>query len=187
LSYRYSAGVWIAVGIFWLAAALKSKPVTRRQTVWARVSHISIMCVGFALVFGGPLLVGPLSWRALPDWPALGWAGFALTITGLAFTVWARFVLGGNWSGTVTIKQDHELVRRGPYAVVRHPIYTGALLALLGTAMALGEVRGFVGLVVVFIGWRGKSWKEEAFMRDQFGEQYTQYEREVKGLIPFIY
>jgi protein-S-isoprenylcysteine O-methyltransferase len=95
--------------------------------------------------------------------------------------------LGGNWSASVTVKQDHRLVRRGPYTIVRHPIYTGLLLALLGTAVALGELRGLLGVVVAFAAWRAKSRMEEAFMRQEFGLEYATYQGEVKALVPFIY
>jgi protein-S-isoprenylcysteine O-methyltransferase len=95
-------------------------------------------------------------------------------------------MLGGNGSATVTVKPDHRLIRQGPYTIVRHPIYTGFLLGLLGTALALGELRGIVGLALAFIGWRMKSRLEEAFMAAQFGAEYTEYQREVKALIPFV-
>jgi protein-S-isoprenylcysteine O-methyltransferase Ste14 len=90
------------------------------------------------------------------------------------------------WSAVVTIKRDHRIIRRGPYAVVRHPIYSAGLLALLGTAIAFGAVRGLIGFALVFIGWWLKSRLEETFLERQFGADYAQYKREVKGLIPFV-
>ena len=95
-------------------------------------------------------------------------------------------ILGANWSALVTIKQDHQIIRRGPYALVRHPIYSGGLLALFGTAIAFGELRGLAGFALVFIAWWLKSRLEESFLESQFGASYTQYKREVKGLIPFV-
>jgi protein-S-isoprenylcysteine O-methyltransferase Ste14 len=130
--------------------------------------------------------VGPLAWRLLPAWPAIAWTGLALTVIGCAFAIWARLSLGRNWSGTVTVKEGHQLMRRGPYAVVRHPIYSGGLLALLGTALVVGELRGLLGVALAFLGWGTKLRLEEAFMSEQFGAEYTRYRREVKALIPFV-
>jgi len=105
---------------------------------------------------------------------------------GLALTVWARMHLGANWSGTVTVKQDHELVRSGPYAWVRHPIYTGLLLMLAGTALALGEWRGVLALLIAFAALWRKLKLEERWMRETFGTAYDDYRRSVKALLPGI-
>ena len=97
----------------------------------------------------------------------------ALTLAGLLFPVWAREHLGSNWSRFVTIKQGHEQVTTGPYAVVRHPIYTGILAGFLGTASALSQVRGVIVCVLVFLVLRAKLRLEEEWMRSQFGETYV--------------
>ena len=92
-----------------------------------------------------------------------------------------------NWSSNVTVKVNHELRRHGPYAFVRHPIYSGLLLGLFGTALAIGEMCDRSGFALAFIGWRTKSLVEERFMQEQFGDRYSLYKREVKALIPFVY
>ena len=188
---RYIEWTWIAIGAVWLIAALAAKPTARREAATSRLLHIAIMAAVFALLFprlplGFTLPVGPLAARFVPDSPAIAWMGLALTVAGCAFAIWARLLLGGNWSGSVTVKRDHTLIRQGPYAVVRHPIYTGFLLGMLGTALALGEWRGIAGLALAFAGWRMKSRTEEAFMAAQFGDEYTGYQRQVKALIPFV-
>ena len=101
--------------------------------------------------------------------------------------MWARFALGRNWSGTVTVKHDHELVRSGPYAIVRHPIYSGFLLGLLGTVIVRGSLGALLGLGVIVLVLRLKSLTEESFMLEQFGSQYTAYQRDVKALVPFLW
>jgi protein-S-isoprenylcysteine O-methyltransferase Ste14 len=111
--------------------------------------------------------------------------GLALVIAGLLFAIWARVHLGGNWSGTVTIKQGHELIRSGPYAYVRHPIYTGLLAALLGTTAASGTVHAAVGLAIIAVALVRKLRIEEAFMREIFPDAYQRYSAEVPALIPF--
>jgi protein-S-isoprenylcysteine O-methyltransferase len=152
----------------------------------SRLFHILAIALAFLLLFDSRLNAGVLNRRFVPDAPAVWWTGFALSVAGAALAIWARLLLGANWSATVTVKQNHELMRTGPYAVVRHPIYSGFLSAMLGTAIAFGEVRGLIALVLAFIAWRVKSLVEERFMQDQFGEQYAQYKRDVKALIPFV-
>ena len=105
---------------------------------------------------------------------------------GIAFAVWARHYLGRNWSGTVTVKQDHELIRSGPYRLVRHPIYTGLLLAILGTAVAFGEWRGLLAFALLTGSLLLKLRVEERFMGESFPNEYARYRAEVPALIPFV-
>jgi protein-S-isoprenylcysteine O-methyltransferase len=105
----------------------------------------------------------------------------------MLFAGWARLFLGGNWSSNVTLKQNHTLVQSGPYRIVRHPIYTGLLVALLGTAIALGELRCFLGVLLAAIAWKIKSVGEETLMVQQFGDQYARYREQVKGLVPYLW
>ncbi len=125
-----------------------------------------------------------LQGRFLPRWDGWWWLGAVLVVAGLAWTMYARAVLGRNWSGTVTLKQEHELVRSGPYRWTRHPIYTGLLLALLGTAIALGEWRGVVGFLLVAVAFGYKLRVEERFMMSAFPAEYPRYRAEVPALVP---
>ena len=109
-------------------------------------------------------------------------------ISGIAFAIWARFALGRNWSGQVTIKQDHILVVRSPsMPSFRNPIYSGFLLAILGSAIAYRELRGLIAVGIVLALFLSKIRIEERFMSQRFGEQYAMYKRQVKALIPFVY
>jgi protein-S-isoprenylcysteine O-methyltransferase Ste14 len=117
---------------------------------------------------------------------ARGAVGLSVTMTGVAFSIRARLTLGRNWSGTVQVKENHELVRRGPYRIVRHPIYSGLLLAMLGTAIAFGGWLGYLGFAVVLFAWKQKSLTEERFMSEQFGDDYACYKAKVKALIPGV-
>ena len=109
-----------------------------------------------------------------------------MVAAGLGFAMWARVHLGRNWSGIVTVKEDHALVRTGPYRAVRHPIYTGLLLALIGTAMAIGQWRGVLAVIFMLIGFLWKIHVEEKRMCENFPE-YGDYRRETAALIPLLY
>ncbi len=183
---RVIDGIWIALALLWWAGASTAKQNARTEPVLSRLVHLVIMIVAFAMLFYPPLRVGVFASRWLPDSAITGYAGLAITLGGAVFAIWARLYIGRNWSVNVTVKQDHELVRGGPYAVVRHPIYSGLLLAVLGTAVAFGEVRGLIAFVMALIGWRMKSLVEEKFMAEQFGAEYEKYRREVKALVPFV-
>lgn len=181
------SAVWIAFLAVWTAAAFTVKQAARTQPAGSRLAQSGLMAVAFVFLFTGWLRYGPLAWRFAPASSRVAWLGFALTLAGAALAVWARIFLGRNWSGTVTIKQDHHLVRRGPYAFVRHPIYSGILLALLGTAIAFGEVRGLAGVGAALGGFLLKSRLEEAFLAEQFGAEYARYRREVRAFLPFVW
>jgi protein-S-isoprenylcysteine O-methyltransferase Ste14 len=121
-------------------------------------------------------------------WPraAFGyWIGFAVLLAGVALAVWARVHLGRNWSGTVTVKQDHELIRSGPYGYVRHPIYTGLIAGLIGTAICSGTLRAAIGVAIISAALYVKSRTEERFMRETFPGQYERYRAAVPALVPF--
>lgn len=114
-------------------------------------------------------------------------AGLLAVLMGVAFSVWARLMLGDNWSNRVTVKENHTLVRRGPYRIVRHPIYSGILLGMLGSALQRGGIRCFVGVLICGFSFWLKTRVEERFMVQSFGEEYLQYRHKVKALAPFIF
>ena len=179
--------LWICVGIFWLAGWLGAKPSARTQATGLRALQMLFEVAAFYLLLYKRWLPPFLRIRVLPDAVTTGWVGVALVAAGAGLAIWARLSLGTNWSARVTIKQQHELIRTGPYAMVRHPIYSGLLLMVLGTAVEIGQVRGFVALALAFTGWFWKSRTEDAFMEEHFGVEYLQYKRQVKGLIPRIF
>jgi protein-S-isoprenylcysteine O-methyltransferase Ste14 len=187
--------LWVAV---WIIASLKTKPVVRRESAVSRVSYIVLLFASMILLLlgkrthlGAALATGPATaWlyaRFIRLYPGVVWIGAPLVLAGTLFAIWARLHLGGNWSGSVTLKQDHELVRSGPYRYVRHPIYTGLLLAVAGTACAIGQMRGLVALVLTLVGLGYKSRIEERLMIEAFGDAYRGYRAAVKGLIPFLF
>ena len=182
-----AGGLWLALGIFWLAGALTAKRSARTQSPVSRLLQITPEVASFFLLFGRFRWPHWLRWRFTPE-DSLAWAstGLALTIAGIAFAVWARLWIGRNWSGRVTVKEGHELIQNGPYAMVRHPIYSGFLLAILGTAIVHGELRSLLALPLAALGWTFKLRMEESFMTQQFGSVYLDYKRRVKALVPFV-
>ena len=180
------AVMWLGWAFYWWVSARNVKANARRETLASRLSHIVPLLIAGMLIWARRVPVPILEERFLPaaDWQF--WVGAALTAAGLLFAVWARVHLGRNWSGTVTIKEGHELITSGPYALVRHPIYTGLLLAFIGSALARGELRGILAVALVFWSFWRKLRIEERWMREQFGEAYEAYSRRVSALVPFI-
>ena len=177
----------MAFCLVWLVSAFTNKRTARRQPIGTLIVHVCVLGLAFQLRFSDLFRKGFLRSQFLPATGAVGWSGAALTVAGIGFAVWARFHIGANWSGTVTLKEGHALIRSGPYTIVRHPIYAGLLLAVLGTAIARREVGGLIGFALLVLEWKRKSLLEERFMIEQFGAGYLQYRREVKGLIPLIW
>jgi protein-S-isoprenylcysteine O-methyltransferase len=186
IPYAAVKWIWIVFGSFWVLAAFVQKRNARRQTVGSRLMQTSIILLVVLPFFTETPRLGLLYRHLYPNSPELQYSGVLLLLLGCGFAVWARFVLGRNWSGIVTVKEDHTLITRGPYAWVRHPIYTGILLALLGTAVAVGRVINLVELPVVAFAFWLKLRTEEKFMHETFGEQYTAYRQQVKALIPHV-
>ena len=175
-------GGWFAV---WNIMARRVKEAAQAEGPVARLSHIvPILVAGSLLVARVPLPLLNDRFAPLAIWSAA--LGAALTFAGLAFSIWARFVIADNWSSDVQLKRDHELIVKGPYRWVRHPIYTGLLLAFIGSAWAVGEWRGVLAVVIVAASFWRKLKLEEAVMRRQFGETYARYAARVPPLIPFV-
>src|SRR5215469_6934447 len=139
---------WLVFLAYRFLSALKLKKAKQRQARGERLVQIAFMAVAYTLVFNDTLGRGWLGTRFVPASDAIGKIGLALAIVGVALAIWARWHLGENWSGTVTLKEEHELVRSGPYRYIRHPIYTGMLVALAGTVLALAEYRGLIALAI---------------------------------------
>jgi len=179
--------VWIVVAVFWGLTAFRLKPVVQTQRTGSRLMEISLLIMAAMLIFSSQPHAALLDLRFLPDSSVAALAGIALTIVGAAVAMVARAFLGQNWSGRPTIKAGHELVRNGPYAFVRHPIYTGLLVSAMGTAIGFGHVRNLLALPLLLLGFWLKLQAEEGLLFQQFGDEYLAYRRSVKStIIPFI-
>jgi protein-S-isoprenylcysteine O-methyltransferase Ste14 len=176
--------LWSGWLLYWMAAARHVKPVRWQEPVASRTLHRVPLVLAGALLIPG-WLGSFMTVHVLPQGPFLPAVGAILVVAGLGFATWARRHLGGNWSGVVTLKDDHSLIQTGPYRYVRHPIYTGLLLAFLGTAVAIGEWRGFLAVALALLGFWRKIHVEELAMRETFAE-YERYRQTTAALIPFV-
>ncbi len=186
LAYRYLfSAMWISWVAYWIWASRNAKPTERREPIGSRLLHTVPLILAVGLLWGNRVPFAVLNQRVFPWAPWEFWVAAFVTASGMLFSVWARVHLGRNWSGEVTIKEGHELIGTGPYALVRHPIYTGLLVAIIGSALARGEWRGVLAIVISCAALWRKLRLEEQWMTERFGEQYVAYRQRVPALIPF--
>jgi protein-S-isoprenylcysteine O-methyltransferase Ste14 len=177
------AALWALWLLSWIVAAFWADPAAKRPAAGEQTLY-RLATIGGAVALsvgdrfdGGPLwLLGSAS----------AWLLVGLAALGLAFTWWARLYLGRLWSSSVTRKADHRVVDTGPYAIVRHPIYTGIIVALYATAVLKASPLGIAGVLLMTYGFWLKAKLEERFLSEQLGaEAYGAYRREVPMLVPF--
>jgi protein-S-isoprenylcysteine O-methyltransferase Ste14 len=183
-AFQISSKIWFVWCIVWLLMAAWSKPSKRREFPWQRLEHVIPLLIGFLLIYNRRFAWSFLADRIVPQNDAVTVAGLALTVGGLIFAVWARIALGANWSGTVTIKTGHNLIRRGPYRWIRHPIYTGILGSMIGTVMLQGEVRAFLGFALMLLALYRKARREERFLSEEFGEGFAEHAKHTGMFLP---
>ena len=178
---------WIALIVVWVVGALRTKRTIQSQSSASQLLYTAILIAGVYLIFANQSGIPWLDHQLYPVTVPIALVGLLAVLMGVAFSVWARLMLGGNWSNRVTVKENHTLVRTGPYRIVRHPIYSGILLGMLGSALQRGGIRCFVGVLICGFSFWLKTRAEERFMVQSFGEQYLQYRHRVKALAPFIF
>ena len=178
--------IWIAWVVSWIAASFWSGRTAKRVTT-------SETWIYRIIIFAGALLIAPWTARALgesPIWQIGDYGACALVgvmLVGLALTWWARMQLGRLWSSAITRKEEYRLVETGPYALVRHPIYTGIITALLATAATQATLLALLGAVLIAIGLWVKARTEERFLLAELGpDAYESYRSRVPMLIPFV-
>jgi protein-S-isoprenylcysteine O-methyltransferase Ste14 len=181
---QYAKWCWMLLAIVWLVMAVAIKRAKRRESIVERLQYTAILVIGFWLLFGQARNIAWLHSRLLPNVPAVWWSGLLLTGIGIAIAVFARISLGSNWSGTVTVKEDHELIRKGLYSRIRHPIYTGILLGALGSGMIHGELRDLLGFLILLSSFFIKAKREESFLFQEFGTNFTEHQRHTGMFLP---
>ncbi len=171
---------WAMFIIYWIVASFRVKRTVEKQAGWWRIQILLIAsAIAFSLINLGPIL-----------WPyalTIGIFADIVTLIGLIIILWARIVLGGNWSTSTVLKENHELIQSGPYRYVRHPIYSGLMILVLGVAIFYGRAIGFVALAISFIAAWLRAREEEKLLTGHFPEEYPNYKARVKAFIPFVF
>jgi len=186
IASRFIAACWIVFFVVWFVAAWFAKRTVDRAATWTRRSIVWIVVI---LVIGTGTRWWPLANRVVLWHATAGLAAVAgaITAAGLSLALWARATLGGNWSGVIVLKEQHELIDRGPYAFVRHPIYTGVLLMVFGTVTFLGTTDGAIMFTTVVVGLAVEAQREERWLTRHFADAYPRYCARVRArLIPFV-
>ena len=180
-------GPWIVFGVVWVVGALKTRRTVRQESLASRCGFIFVEVLGFVLLFSNLLGFGVLAHLVVPRTYTVAIVGVAFTWLGIALALWARWHLGQYWSGRVTLKEGHKLIRTGPYARLRHPIYSGIDLAALGGALTIDLWRCVAGLSLVVLGYWMRARQEEAMLAARFGEAFQEHCRHTGFLIPKLW
>ena len=181
--------LWLAWAGYWLASA-RSRGASRCSESWqSGVSYWAPLAAGTFLMAAPQVIPPPgpdrrATGEPLPPHPP---AALAMQVAGLGLTVWARRHLGRYWSAVIALKDGHRVVQSGPYGVIRHPIYAGLILALLGTAICLGSAQRFLALGFLLFSFLRKLVLEEAWLCEHLGAEYRGYRSRVKALVPFVW
>ena len=182
-----TAVIWMVFVIVWVVSALRTKRTIQNQSSAWQLLYTAILVVGVYLIFAKQIGIPWLDRQLFSVTIPIVLAGLLVVLMGVVFSIWAQLMLGDNWSNRVTVKENHTLVRSGPYRIVRHPIYSGILLGMLGSTLQRGEIRSFVGVMICGFSFWLKTRAEEQFMVQRFGEEYLQYRHKVKALAPYIF
>ena len=177
-----SIALWFVLSVYWEIA--RRNDTTERESGASRGVHVFLTAAAQILVlFPVPFL----RTRFLPPALWVSAAGLALEAAGLWLAIWARRVLGRNWSGAIASNVDHELVQAGPYRSIRHPIYTGVLAMYVGAAIVSGQLHALLGVLFAIVAYARKIPMEEAHMRRHFGAAYDEYSKRSRALLPGIF
>ena len=175
---------WLVLVIYWALGALNTRKTATRESFLSRYSVMFLVVAGYVLLFSKDANVGLLARHFVPSGSGSLNAGIIMTWLGVTLALWARYHLGQYWSGRITIKEGHQLIRTGPYARLRHPIYSGILLAMAGTALAVGQWRCVLGFGLVMVAYCIKAVKEERLLSGQFGDAFQEHRRHTGFLLP---
>jgi protein-S-isoprenylcysteine O-methyltransferase Ste14 len=179
-----AAALWLVWLAGWWLGAIKTARTVARQSPGSQLGYSIFTWAGAALLFFNAVRGGIFSLALYPSTPIVAWIGVVLVALGLAYAVWARLHLGRMWSAVVTVKAEHRIIRTGPYTLTRHPIYTGMLLAVVGTLLVRDTVAALIGCALIATGFLVKLRQEERMLTDHFGDDYRVYREQVPALIP---
>jgi protein-S-isoprenylcysteine O-methyltransferase Ste14 len=175
---------WIVFLLYWIVSAIRTRVTVQTESFASRYAILLIEVVGFVLLFRHDAGIGFLGTRFMHRTLASAIVGSVLTWMGIGLAIWARYHLAEYWSARITIKEDHQLIRTGPYARLRHPIYSGLILAAIGSAVVIDQWRCVLGVCLVLTGYCIKAKKEEAMLSQQFGDAFRDHQKRAGFLIP---
>jgi protein-S-isoprenylcysteine O-methyltransferase Ste14 len=183
--FRLLLGIpWVVFITYWTVGAFKTRATRETEPFASRFAVLAIEVVGYLLIFRTSTGIGFLANRVLPRNLPGPVVGVLLTWSGIALAIWARYHLAEYWSARITIKEGHELIRTGPYTRLRHPIYSGLILATIGSALVIDRWRCVLGLCLVVAGYCFKAKKEESMLSQQFGEAFREHQKHTGFLLP---
>lgn len=173
---------WVIFCVYWLLGARNTRRTVSTEPFWSRYGVLALEIGGFVLIFTdlGGIGTEPMYRQTV----SVAGLGVICVWMGIGIAVWARASLGRNWSARVTLKEGHELIRTGPYAYFRHPIYSGLDLAALGGALAIDEWRCLAGVCCVVAGYWMKAAREESMLTEQFGAAFVEHRGRTGFLFP---
>jgi protein-S-isoprenylcysteine O-methyltransferase Ste14 len=177
---------WWSLVAYWLISALWARKTKVAEAPLPRMLHFLIGTFAILILAFHDRFPPSVDWQLWPRNEFTFWLGATVTLAGLGFAVWARIHLGRFWSGAITLKEGHRLIRSGPYQFVRNPIYTGILTGVAGTAIAIGKISGLVAVAMVLAVYSWKIRREERLLAAEFGGEYAAYCRDVPALVPFL-
>lgn len=176
--------LWLIFALYWFIASRTTAKTKTRESMLSSLPRNLVLALAGALLYGRWFSIGLLGRRFVAPLPSVWLAGVLLTAAGLALAFWARYHLGRNWSGQITLKEGHTLICTGPYRYLRHPIYSGILVAIVGTALTVGRYRALLAVVLAFLSFWWKARQEDAWLARAFGEEFERQRRRTGGLLP---
>lgn len=179
--------MWIAFGVYWLIAARRVKAARTTESPIYRVFRLLLLVITFTLLFAEWTAVGFLGRHFFPQTQSLAYIGFASALAGMAIAVWARMSLGRYWSDKIVLKVDHQLVRFGPYARMRHPIYSGVLLGVAGSALVVDEWRGVLAFILLLTNYVIKAKREDKVLAEAFAQDFEEHKKCAGFLLPRLF
>ncbi|HCQ12190.1 isoprenylcysteine carboxylmethyltransferase family protein [Flavobacterium sp.] len=180
--------IWISLLLFWIISGRNNKQSIYKESFFKRFLFywlpllVAILLLGPGEWFGHTLIRE----NFVEQTNLVGVIGLSVSFVGLLIACWSRYLLGKNWSLSVQKKENHELINSGPYSILRHPIYTGILLIFIGNTIIVGDYRGIIAVVIVFISFWFKLKKEEKWLIEIFGEDYHNYKKTTKAILPYL-
>ena len=183
-AYVVIVSAWWVTVLYFIGAALRTKRIKHREPFGARLLDTALLFGGYFLMFSQAPVFGTAHLHFVAPQKALQIAGVVLTYVGLPLTVWSRVRLGRYWSGVVALKQDHRLIQSGPYRVVRHPLYSGLILAVIGFSLCVTTWSSLLAILSFVVCFERRAYKEDALLAAEFGAEFEAYRQRTGRLIP---